>query len=99
MCLQVKALLAGALAVAVCVISANKGIHDGLSSLLAKQERVEGDALTRWLENVEVSSVVRRPALATLPVAQSAACFQKCFCCTAGVLAHLTLCSPGPSSR
>lgn len=54
--LQVKALLAGALAVAVCVIAANKGIHDGLSSLLTKQERVEGDALARWLENVEVSS-------------------------------------------
>jgi hypothetical protein len=52
---QVKALLAGALAVAVCVISANKGIHDGLSSLLTKQERVEGDVLARWLENVEVS--------------------------------------------
>jgi hypothetical protein len=52
---QVKALLAGALAVAVCVISANNRIHDGLSALLAKQERVEGDALARWLENVEVS--------------------------------------------
>ncbi|WIA29776.1 hypothetical protein OEZ86_012250 [Tetradesmus obliquus] len=57
---EVKALLAGALAVAVCVIAANKGIHDGLSSLLTKQERVEGDALTRWLENVEVPDVLRQ---------------------------------------
>ncbi|WIA09703.1 hypothetical protein OEZ85_009088 [Tetradesmus obliquus] len=60
---EVKALLAGALAVAVCVISANKGIHDGLSSLLTKQERVEGDALARWLENVEVPDVLRQYVL------------------------------------
>jgi hypothetical protein len=61
---QVKALLAGALAVAVCVISANKSIHDGLSSLLTKQERVEGDALARWLENVEVSGAARHSGVA-----------------------------------
>uniref|UniRef100_A0A383V3V6 AAA+ ATPase domain-containing protein n=1 Tax=Tetradesmus obliquus TaxID=3088 RepID=A0A383V3V6_TETOB len=60
---EVKALLAGALAVAVCVISANKGIHDGLSSLLTKQERVEGDALAHWLENVEVPDVLRQYVL------------------------------------
>lgn len=53
--LQVKALLAGAMAAAVCVISANKGIHEGLSALLTKQERVEGEALERWLQHVVVS--------------------------------------------
>lgn len=52
---QVKALLAGAMAAAVCVISANKGIHEGLSALLTKQERVEGQALERWLQHVVVS--------------------------------------------
>jgi hypothetical protein len=56
--LQVKALLAGALAVAVAVIAANKGIHDGLSTLLTKQERVEGEALQRWLEHVTVSRLL-----------------------------------------
>lgn len=50
-----KALLAGAMAAAVCVISANKGIHEGLSALLTKHERVEGEALDRWLEHVVVS--------------------------------------------
>lgn len=54
---QVKALLAGAMAAAVCVISANKGIHEGLSALLTKQERVEGEALERWLQHVVVSCV------------------------------------------
>lgn len=53
--MQVKALLAGAMATAVCVISANKGIHEGLSALLTKQERVEGEALDRWLQHVVVS--------------------------------------------
>jgi hypothetical protein len=40
--LQVMAMLAGAMAAAVCVISANQCIHEGLSALLTKQERVEG---------------------------------------------------------
>ncbi len=43
------------MAAAVCVISANKGIHEGLSALLTKQERVEGEALERWLQHVVVS--------------------------------------------
>jgi hypothetical protein len=43
------------MAAAVCVISANKGIHEGLSALLTKHERVEGEALDRWLEHVVVS--------------------------------------------
>jgi hypothetical protein len=50
-------MLAGAMAAAVCVISANKGIHEGLSALLVKQERVEGEALERWLQHVVVSTV------------------------------------------
>ena len=59
--LQVKALLAGAMAAAVCVISANKGIHEGLSALLTKQERVEGEALDRWLQHVVVSNGLQHP--------------------------------------
>jgi hypothetical protein len=55
---QVKALLAGAMAAAVCVISANKNIHEGLSALLTKQEPVEGEALERWLQHIVVSSVI-----------------------------------------
>lgn len=43
------------MAAAVCVISSNKGIHEGLSALLTKQERVEGEALERWLQHVVVS--------------------------------------------
>jgi hypothetical protein len=50
-------MLAGAMAAAVCVISANKGIHEGLSALLVKHERVEGEALERWLQHVVVSTV------------------------------------------
>lgn len=49
-------MLAGAMAAAVCVISANKGIHEGLSALLVKHERVEGEALERWLQHVVVST-------------------------------------------
>lgn len=49
--------MAGAMAAAVCVISANKGIHEGLSALLVKQERVEGEALDRWLQHVVVSGL------------------------------------------
>lgn len=50
--LQVKAMLAGAMAAAVCVISANQCSHEGLSALLTKQERVKGEALERWLQHV-----------------------------------------------
>jgi hypothetical protein len=51
--LQVMAMLAGAMAAAVCVISANQCIHEGLSALLTKQERVEGGgAVERWLQHV-----------------------------------------------
>lgn len=56
---EVKALVAGAMAAAVCVISANKGIHEGLSALLTKQERVEGEALDRWLQHVVVPDLLR----------------------------------------
>jgi hypothetical protein len=56
-------MLAGAMAAAVCVISANKGIHEGLSALLVKQERVEGEALERWLQHFVVSTVATAAAV------------------------------------
>jgi hypothetical protein len=54
LCVQVKGLLAGALAVAASVITSNKAVHDGLSELLVAQERLEGEALQNWLVHVQV---------------------------------------------
>jgi uncharacterized membrane protein YgcG len=89
-CLQVKALLAGAMAAAVCVISANKGIHEGLSALLTKQERVEGEALERWLQHVVVSPFIQSTRHLTVSHA-SCACSPPsrlhCYChCASAVL-------------
>lgn len=51
---EVKDLIEGALAVALDTITLNKGIHEGLSSVLTAEERVEGEVLSKWLAHVQV---------------------------------------------
>lgn len=50
---EVKALLEGALAVASLTLEANRPLHDGLSGALQKEERLEKEALERWLQHVK----------------------------------------------
>lgn len=51
---EVKGLLEGALVVAMDTIALNKSIHDGLSDILSADERVEGELLRKWLNDVQV---------------------------------------------
>jgi hypothetical protein len=95
---QVKALLAGALAAAVCVISENKGVHEGLSSLLTQQERVEGEALERWLQHVVVS--VCSAALSAGAGALAASVLYSCVCLTTGTApTDAAATAPAPHAR
>lgn len=51
---EVKRLLEGALCVAADVVTTNRNIHEGLSNLLEKQEKVEGEDLRTWLSHIEI---------------------------------------------
>ncbi len=51
---EVKEQLEAALTCAAHVVTCNKALHEGLSALLTKEERVEGEVLLQWLEHVQV---------------------------------------------
>ena len=46
-----------ALAVAKDIVAANRQTHDGLSAELEEKERLEGQALRRWLSQVSPHSI------------------------------------------
>lgn len=56
---EVKGTLEGALAVAMAVVLSNKSLHEGLSRLLTKDERLEGEKLQEWLQHVQVPDVLK----------------------------------------
>jgi cell division protease FtsH len=56
---EVQTLLQAALTVALDVVLYNRAVHDGLSQLLTKQERVEGEQLGEWLAHVKVPDSLR----------------------------------------
>ena len=49
-----------ALAVAKDIVAANRQTHDGLSAELEEKERLEGQALRRWLSQVSHHSISLR---------------------------------------
>lgn len=51
---EVKITLDAALEVASDVISANRNIHEGLSNVLEKEERIEGETLKKWLSHIDI---------------------------------------------
>lgn len=53
---EVKCLLEGALTAAADVVTTNRNVHEGLSNVLEKQERVEGEDLRTWLSHIEIPS-------------------------------------------
>lgn len=56
---EVQTLLQAALTVALDVVLHNRAVHEGLSQLLTKQERVEGEQLGEWLAHVKVPDSLR----------------------------------------
>lgn len=55
----VRALVEGALDVALAVVEGNRGLHRELSRVLETKERVEGEELQGWLQGVQVPDVLR----------------------------------------
>ncbi|CAD7702088.1 unnamed protein product [Ostreobium quekettii] len=53
---DVKAMLEAALSVAADVVTTNRNIHEGLSHVLSKEERIEGESLQKWLSHIEIPS-------------------------------------------
>jgi hypothetical protein len=54
---EAKRLVEAALAVAKDIVAANRQTHDGLSAELEEKERLEGQALRRWLSQVNPHSI------------------------------------------
>ena len=69
---DVKVLLNSALSVAADTITTNRNIHEGLSHVLVKQERIEGEPLQKWLSHIEIPSSLKSFVLeGTLPPSQA----------------------------
>ena len=64
---EVRLLIDAALAVAMDVIRQNRNIHEGLSLVLEKEERLEGEDLQNWLSHIVIPSSLQQFVLDGTP--------------------------------